>query len=99
MPSPFGSAKNSNPHKKGSLNHDLWETERDIQRAEKGIPGEASLDEMKQARKRIKDEINANDIEEGKAQVEEMMGESKFMHKRSKMRKYAPVKKTVPIQA
>jgi len=83
MPSPFNTAKHSNPHKQGSLQHDLWETRRDIRRAKRGIKGEASLDEMKDAKRRIKREINDIAIEEGKAEVDsgfsaEMMERSKF---------------------
>ena len=83
MPSPFSNAKNSNPHKQGSLQHELWETRRDIRRAKRGIKGEASLDEMKDTKRRIKREINDIEIEEGKAEVDskfnaEMMERSKF---------------------
>ena len=83
MPSAFSNAKHSNPHKQGSLQHDLWETRRDIRRTKRGIKGEASLDEMKDTKKRIKREINDIAIEEGKSEVDsafsvEMMERSKF---------------------
>lgn len=71
MPSPFKSAKNTNPHKEGSLNSDLFETNRDIRRAKRGIPGEASLDEMIQTKKRIKGEMRAIEGEERRAQMKE----------------------------
>lgn len=67
MPSPFRKLKGGNPHKPGSLNYDLWETKRDIRRAKKGIPGEASLDEMKATKKRIRKEIKEESKKEERA--------------------------------
>lgn len=72
MPSPFKALK-QNPHKPGSLDHDLWETKKDIKRAKKGEPGEASLDEMRQTKKRIKREIKEIDREERDAAVREKL--------------------------
>lgn len=70
MPSPFKALK-QNPHKPGSLNHDLWETKKDIKRAKRGEPGEASLDEMRQTKKRIKREIKGAEREEAEAYFRE----------------------------
>jgi hypothetical protein len=70
MPSPFKAMK-PNPHKPGSLDHDLLETKRDIKRAKKGEPGEVSLDDMRQTKKRIKREIKDVEREEAEAYFRE----------------------------
>jgi hypothetical protein len=72
MPSPFKAMK-ENPHKPGSLNHDLFETKKDIRRAKRGEQGEASLDEMRQTKKRIKREIKAEEKAEMDSQMREWM--------------------------
>jgi hypothetical protein len=49
----------------------LLETKRDIKRAKKGESGEASLDEMRQTKKRIKREIKDAEREEAEAYFRE----------------------------
>lgn len=72
MPSPFKALK-QNPHKEGSLSYDLFETKKDIRKAKKGETGEASLEEMRQTKKRIKREIREVESEENKAAAREAM--------------------------
>jgi septal ring factor EnvC (AmiA/AmiB activator) len=72
MPSPFKALK-QNPHKPGSLMYDLWDTKKDIRKTKKGEQGEASLDEMRQTKKRIKREIKEAENEERSAAAREAM--------------------------
>jgi predicted transcriptional regulator len=53
----------------GGLLRDLYETKRDIRRHLKGIPGEASLEEMMQTKKRIRREI----LEEERKEMEDQI--------------------------
>ena len=54
---------------KGSLMRDLYETNRDIRRHLKGIPGEASLEEMMQTKKRLRREIREEERKEMEDQI------------------------------
>lgn len=90
MPSPFKALK-QNPHKPGSLDHELWETKKDIKRAKKGEPGEASLDEMRQTKKRIKREIKSAEDEERAAEKIERDTYIRMRAKDTEPRQLAPV--------
>jgi hypothetical protein len=73
MPTPLQKlARQNRPkYKPGSLQYDLQETKRDIRGVKRGMTGEASLEEMQEAKKRIKGEIKAVDQEEIDAMVKD----------------------------
>lgn len=75
MPSPFQQHKqrfNKKALKPGSLAYDLREIKRDIRKAKRGEETEASLEEMKDARRRYKEAIQAAEREERDAALREL---------------------------
>jgi len=90
MPSAFKALK-PNPHKPGSLDHELLETKRDIKRAKRGEPGEASLEEMRQTKKRIKREIKEADDQERAAEKVERDTYLRMRAKDTEPRQLAPI--------
>lgn len=54
------------------LMRDLYETKKDIRKAKRGEETEASLPEMRQTKRRIRDEIKAEVMEERKAMLRQL---------------------------
>ncbi len=80
-----------NPHKPGSLDYELLETKRDIKRAKRGEQGEASLDEMRQTKNRIKREIKEADDQERAAEKAERDTYLRMRAKDTEPRQLAPI--------
>ena len=77
MPSPFEMARPQPKQPKqapkpGSLRYDLRETKKDIKTLKAGGQAEVSLDEAKQAKRRIKEQIKAEVLEEQKAMIRQL---------------------------
>ena len=60
------------PHKPGSLMHDLHETRQDIRAAKRGEETEASLPEMRETKRRIRQQIREEVLKERAAKLQEI---------------------------
>lgn len=58
-----------NPHKPGSLLHNLHETKQDIKAAKRGEETEASMKEMRETKRRIRDQIRQEVLQEEAAKA------------------------------
>lgn len=96
IPSAFDPAKSSNPHKKGSLLYDLHETKSDIAKAKRGIPGEVSLKDMKDTKRRIKKEILDANREMAGEDLKQRLLNSTVDRSIDKMKRFQPSRKPKP---
>lgn len=64
--------RRTSPHKPGSLMHDLHETRQDIRAAKRGEETEASLPEMRETKRRLRQQIRDEVLKERAAKLQEI---------------------------
>lgn len=68
----FSAYRQRRPAPKGGLAHDLAETKKDIRAAKRGEETEASLPEMRETKRRIRQEIREEVLKERAAKLREL---------------------------